>query len=111
MGIVIYQGQVRPGADRISNHLDLFNEMSVLICTDNLILFTDYLDLTLHFQVGWAWCAILLTTAAINLGFIFYHSFRRFLLTVLKYYRIAKKKIGKCLDVIKDKLPYDFDDF
>lgn len=43
--IVIYQGIVHPNKDRPTNRLDLFNEFIVLLCTQYVILFTDYTNI------------------------------------------------------------------
>ena len=110
ISMVLYQGLAKPGTDRMSNRIDLFNEMQILFCTDYIVLFTDFVDLQLQFKVGWAWTAILLLTLIINLTFIFYHSIRRLVLTAVKYCRLAKIKIKNCILYIKEKLPCNFDD-
>ena len=40
--VLIYQGLVRPGADRQLNRLDLFNEWTVLLSTQLIVVFTEW---------------------------------------------------------------------
>ena len=51
---MIYQGLYKPGPDRSSNQLDMFNESIITFSTDLMILFSNFNpDLTMQFVVGW----------------------------------------------------------
>ena len=84
--VLVYQGIVSPGPDRASNRFDLFNEMQVMICTQFIILFTDWVDPTIQIEMGWYWIGVLLFTAFANLIFIFYLSFRSVYLLLRKIF-------------------------
>ena len=90
---MIYQGSVRPGSDRLTNRIDIFNEMQVMICTQTIIIFTDWVGPDVQFSMGWYWIGILLATALINLLIIFYLSFYSLLILLKKYWLRLKRKL------------------
>lgn len=93
VSMLIYQGDIRPGRDRITNRFDMFNEMLVLICKDTFIVFTDWLpNKEAQFQVGWYWMSFLLLTMLINLVYIIFLSLRDIKLMYVKYSRIYRQK-------------------
>ena len=73
--------------------MDIFNELQVMVCTQTIILFTEWLSPDVQFEMGWYWIGILLLTALINLLVIFYLSFYSLYLLLKKYWRRAKRKI------------------
>ena len=102
LSILIYQGYFRPGPDRFSNRMDIFNELQVMVCTQTIILFTEWLSPDLQFEMGWYWIGILLMTALINLVVIFYLSFHSLYLLIKKYYRRVKKKMDPYFKRLQD---------
>ena len=93
--VLVYQGIVSPGPDRASNRFDLFNEMQIMICTQFIILFTDWVDPTIQIQMGWYWVGVLLFTVFANLIFIFYLSFRSVKLLLKKIFLRVKNWLMK----------------
>ena len=75
--MLIYQGKYRPGQDRLNHRLDIFNEFLVLVCTDMVIMFTDWIgDLEQQFNLGWYWSGLVLLTMMINLMTISYYGYK-----------------------------------
>ena len=84
--MVIYQGLFKPSSEYFINRLDNFNEFMILVCTDTMILFTDYVpDLSLQQEIGWYWIGLAILTVLVNLSYIIYHSMRSVSHLITKY--------------------------
>lgn len=81
-----YQGAFKPGPEQFINRLDCFNEFMILICSETMIFFTDFIpSLDLQLDLGWLWISLVVLTVLVNLLIIIYHSLRSVFLILKKY--------------------------
>jgi hypothetical protein len=91
--MTVYVGLVKPYKEPLLNKLELFNEVSTLIISYHLFLFTDYLtDVTLQYQLGYALIVFTCFNVFINILTIFIQAFTTLKNTFTKLRSKCNKK-------------------
>ena len=58
--VLIIKGHYQPFESKFTNKIQIFSDLSILMISDSLLLFTDYIDKTEDkFNAAWLTCSIL----------------------------------------------------
>ena len=72
---IIYQEYFRPKIE--NNNIEIINEVLVLIATDHLMLFTDFVpDVSDQYTIGWSLIAVIVIQIFFNLSLLVRSLFR-----------------------------------
>lgn len=97
---LIYQGYSAPFNSRFKNRLELFNELTVVVCSLHMMTFTDWIpDYSTQYLMGWSMIIVIIINLIVNLFIIVVFSFKSLHTIAVKYYRLARHKL----------LPYELD--
>jgi hypothetical protein len=70
--VVVYTSTVAPFKSPGSNHVDIFNEATIMVTTYLCIAYTDFIiDNRLKYELGWYVIYIFIFCLAVNFGYIF----------------------------------------
>jgi hypothetical protein len=83
--VIIYVGHVKPFEIPLLNTMEVVNEVTILIATYHLFLFTDYVeDPNTQYNIGWSMIGVTALNILINMGVMVWSSFRQLKLAFLK---------------------------
>jgi len=84
---LVYTAQYQPYKLPLLNKFEMFNEITVLLCSYHHLLFTNFVpNFKTRFQMGWSICGVLAINIFVNLGFIMGNS-------LVTLYSKAKRRV------------------
>ncbi len=102
--MLMYLISVKPFKEPRLNKVEIFNELTVLVCVWHFPLFSDYiLDVDIRYMAGWSIVLITCTNLIINIGIVTYLSILEFKIRISKFCAKTKKNPIHTKDPINSK--------
>ena len=84
-----------PFTTRFKNRIELFNEITVLVCSFHMMTYTDFVgDVDTINTMGWSLIATIVFNCIVNLFIILFVGAKSIYLIGLKYYKRIKAKVA-----------------
>jgi hypothetical protein len=95
--ISIYIGTVKPFEEKLSNYMEMFNEITIMAITYHLFLLTDFMpDTKSQYDVGYSLIMITCLNILVNMGIIIILGGGKLILNIRKFrknYPMYKEKV------------------
>lgn len=91
--MLIYITSVKPFVERLNNQVEIFNEVCILLITNSLYLFTQYVpDPHVQYNCGWVVVILTLANIAVNMIVIIFKGVHEAYIKITRMIKLYKSK-------------------
>ena len=93
---------MKPFESKIENTIEIFNEITILICSYHLFLFTDFVqDETISYNAGWSFLCFVAANVFVNMAISYYETISNIFTLIRRLYARLQAKTAKKEALIK----------